>query len=799
MEYQTRKRLMRRLAVLVGIVLCAGEAGHSWEFWRHWLAPGTIARTPLDLEDYRGKVTRVEKEAERAGVAKGDFVVAVAGRQLENESHVRRTVFGMKPGETLVLRLKLQGGSLVEADIQLRPVDGGRSWDDRIIGFFLDFFSRWMCLGLGLLVVLVRPLDRLAWLVLGMLVSFSFLGSTMGTPQNAWPPAFMAMRWIPASIGPITWPLWMLLFGLNFPDARSKVRLLGWSKWLAIPPILMLAGVAAALNLLGALGRSDLQPLIQVARPLGAPMLYIGMACVGVFFLNITYKARKEPDPDNRRRLKLFHWGAAVTLTPLLFLLVASSLWKEGMGKTPEWTLLPPLVLMSMFPAVVGYVIVVERAMDVRVVLRQGLQYALASRGVLLVQVALSAVVVMVALEAATGQGVRRAQQLQFLALALLGVMLLRRFAGRLQAWVDKRFFREQVNAERVLSELALEVRGVSREDELERLVRERVSLGLHVEHVEMAFEQEAPRNGFELRIPLEGSKGRLGWLLLGKKMSDEPYTKGDLRLLESVAAQAALTLDNGRLAREVATQMAHREVLEHELAIAREVQERLLPQRKPLVPGLDYAGLCRPASSVGGDCYEHMLDSRGSLWMAIGDVAGKGVPAALLMAGVNAALRGLLAADVREPAEMMTLLNRVLYESTPRNRFVTLFLARFDPDTSQLVYSSGGHNPMLLRRDCGDTEWLATKGVGLGLTAQSAYRQASVHLARGDVFVMYTDGVTEARSAGGEEFGEQRLVAALQGRGALGMTGRVLEAIDEFSQGAPQHDDITLLIGSRT
>lgn len=184
---------------------------------------------------------------------------------------------------------------------------------------------------------------------------------------------------------------------------------------------------------------------------------------------------------------------------------------------------------------------------------------------------------------------------------------------------------------------------------------------------------------------------------------------------------------------------------------------------------------------------------------MAIGDVAGKGVPAALLMAGVNAALRGLLAADVREPAQMMTLLNRVLYESTPRNRFVTLFLVRYDPETSELVYSSAGHNPMLLRRVSGSCEWRATRGVGLGLTASSKYQQESVRLHPGDVFVMYTDGVTEARSMDGDEFGEERLIASLTGRGALGMTGTVLEAIDEFCAGAPQHDDITLLIGRRS
>ncbi len=226
MEAERGRRLMRRLAIAVGVILVIGEVGHSWEFWRRWLAPGTVASIPVEMADFRGKVTKVEKEAEEAGVAKGDVVVAVDGRPLENETHIRRAVFRKKPGETLVLRLRLEGGGLGEADIKLKAFDGTRSWDDRVIGFFLDFFSRWMCVALGLFVVIVRPMDKLAWLVLAMLVGFSFLGTTLSAPHNDWPPAFMVLRMIPASFGPVTWPLWMLLFGLNFPDPRSKVRLL---------------------------------------------------------------------------------------------------------------------------------------------------------------------------------------------------------------------------------------------------------------------------------------------------------------------------------------------------------------------------------------------------------------------------------------------------------------------------------------------------------------------------------------------------------------------------------------------
>jgi sigma-B regulation protein RsbU (phosphoserine phosphatase) len=392
---------------------------------------------------------------------------------------------------------------------------------------------------------------------------------------------------------------------------------------------------------------------------------------------------------------------------------------------------------------------------------------------------------------------VRSAARVQTIAYAVMAIVLLGRFAGKLQQWVDRRFFREQARAEQMLLDLSQQVRGVIEPARLSELVTETVKDALQAEPVELDLNGAGDGSPGVLKLPLEAGAKRLGWLVLGPKRNEEPFSRSEVRLLQNVAAQTALAMDNARLASAVMQETAQRERIQREIEICREVQERIFPQKKPVVAGLDYVGLYRPAETVGGDCFEYMVDEQGRLWLAIGDVAGKGVPAAFLMAGVNAALRGLLAAGVSDVSQVFNHLNRVLYDSTPKNRFVTLLLARFDPGVRRLVYASAGHCPLLLLRADGRAEWLTTRGIGLGLTGTASYQHAETMLSPGDVFLLYTDGVTEARNALGEDFGEDRLrQAAAEHRmvPAEELASQVVAAVQGFAGGAPQHDDITVL-----
>jgi sigma-B regulation protein RsbU (phosphoserine phosphatase) len=175
-----------------------------------------------------------------------------------------------------------------------------------------------------------------------------------------------------------------------------------------------------------------------------------------------------------------------------------------------------------------------------------------------------------------------------------------------------------------------------------------------------------------ELLLPLSLKEKVLGIMSLGPKQSGEPFSPTDLRLLHLVAGQTGLALENGRLTEAVREEARAREKQNRELELGREVQERLFPQEYPPVPGLDYAGACRPALGVGGDYYDFLPMSNGGLEIAIGDISGKGIPAALLMATLRAFLRGQAIDHDTDLSAVIANLNRLVFESSAQNRYAT-------------------------------------------------------------------------------------------------------------------------------
>ena len=308
-----------------------------------------------------------------------------------------------------------------------------------------------------------------------------------------------------------------------------------------------------------------------------------------------------------------------------------------------------------------------------------------------------------------------------------------------------------------------------------------------------------------QVLLPLASQKELLGIISLGPKKSEEPYSPSDTSLLRTVAAQTGLALENSRLSEAFASEVTQRELLHREIEIAREVQERLFPQSLPAVPALEYAGHCRPARGVGGDYYDFLALTNGRLGLVIGDVSGKGVPAALLMASLQASVRGqsqsLGPSGQPDIAGLMANVNCLVYDASPQNRYATFFYAQFDPATRRLVYTNGGHNaPMLLRGN--EVLLLETGGPPVGLFRPARYEQAEIDLQPGDLLILYTDGVSEAENHAQEEWGEDALVAATRSCGALPpseMIARIMQAADTFSNGAPQHDDMTLVIARVT
>ncbi|MBV9404931.1 MAG: SpoIIE family protein phosphatase, partial [Acidobacteriaceae bacterium] len=303
-----------------------------------------------------------------------------------------------------------------------------------------------------------------------------------------------------------------------------------------------------------------------------------------------------------------------------------------------------------------------------------------------------------------------------------------------------------------------------------------------------------------ELVLPLPGRENLMGLITLGPKRSQEAYTPTDLRVLQSVAAQTGLALEVSELARALATEAAQRERINREMEIAREVQQRLFPQQLPEVTGVTLAGMCRPALGVGGDYYDAIPLDDGRLGLAIGDVSGKGISAALLMASLRASLRGMTLDGPSDLARVMQRVNRLVYEASSINRYATFFFATYNPADRELRYVNAGHNPpMLLRAGATEPVRLDAGGVVVGLLPQAGYEAQSLVLYPGDLLITYTDGISEAMTVDDEEWGEERMLDAARSAPANAPAQDILDVIfhaaDEFTAGAEQHDDMTLLI----
>ena len=291
-----------------------------------------------------------------------------------------------------------------------------------------------------------------------------------------------------------------------------------------------------------------------------------------------------------------------------------------------------------------------------------------------------------------------------------------------------------------------------------------------------------------------------VGILSFGPRRGGFQYSVADRELLMSIAGQLALIIDNARLTERMVVQ----ERLRRELALAAEVQQRLLPSQAPKTNGMEIAGFCEPARGVGGDYYDFIKLDNSQLGVAIADVAGKGMPAALLMSTVQATLRSLTAArngsGISDLSSIVSKLNRLLFNSTNGEHYVTFFYAMFDQSTRCLTYVNAGHNPPIYLRADGGSEFrqLTSGGLVAGAFEHSAYEQETVQMRSNDLLFLYTDGLTEALNVEGEEFGTSRMLETLKSIASLSadqIRDVVARRVKEWCTGMSLYDDLTFVV----
>jgi sigma-B regulation protein RsbU (phosphoserine phosphatase) len=849
------RRLLLYIPLAVfGVFTATAFYSHLSDMPSRYRQVGYEYRIPFGSGD---RINYVSREGEGAGLKVGDRVVSINGVETpDRESLAREVDNAGRTGklDVSVLRTAEDGSEQpINLSIALTRTEKDFNFYVRLfVGFLFIYVLPVFSVLLGFWVVLVRPNDFLAWLLLFLLCGIAVIGLE-GFDQA---PVLSSFK----SICFATWALAMFLFGFYFPEPVPIDKKLPWLKWLIIVPLSYQIFVVLLDQLKQYTGLGLVDLFSQINNVYFRFSMPLNMIAIGFFFACLGWKSGTAESPDARRRLRVMMFGTTVSMTPF-FLLILYSTFSGARGSfydiAPAWFALLALVLMLLFPLTMAYVIVVQRAMDVRLVVRQGIQYALAKGGVRVLQFVLLLGV---------GLGVRYfinsfGTNLWLQVLIIVGgialIPLIDLVAKPLQVWIDKRFFREAYNAEQLLLELSEDVRTMVETKPLLETVSTKISESLHVPQVALLLKnngnfEPAYTLGFDtppkialqdgttstqtlkknkhifiydeqrettstpnvtadereqlqelnsqVLLPLAVKNELSGIISLGPRRSEAPYTPNDIRLLKSVAAQTGLALENSRLTESIAHEAAQKERLNREVEIAREVQERLFPQELPAIEGLDYFGACRPALGVGGDYYDFLELPGGKFGIGIGDVSGKGIGASLMMASLQASLRGQAIHCGDDLAKLMNHVSTLVYEASTSNRYATFFYAQLDTKSMRLTYVNAGHNPPFVIREDGEVLKLEEGGAVVGMLpgAFANYDQGEIQLKSGDMIVGYTDGISEAMNPQEEEWGEDKMLAELQNakeKTAVEILLYIVSKADEFANGAKQHDDMTMIV----
>jgi sigma-B regulation protein RsbU (phosphoserine phosphatase) len=793
-----------------------------------------------------------DSPAERAGLRAGDRIIAVNGRMLSTSAPYDEAYYRGRPGDPVEFTLARPGEPLpvvIHGIFRVRPSvqaqEGlAKSTAQQILASFPALF-----LLVGFAVLFLKLDDPDAWLLALMFCAFA------GTPSIpiplALPPAARALALTYHAIfNGLLCSLFYIFFAV-FPVRSHLDRRLPWLKWVGLALGAAMVGPAlrsgetklphAVAVLVGEHASNILFLFMRYA------LLALGMVALAQNALLVSVPA------EARRKSRVILWGTIVGVLPIVIEKAA----KDFAGYQPSYWLDTGVVLvLFLYPLSFAYAVVKHRVLEIPVLLRRSARYVLVQRGfaVLSFIVAASAIVLFTHV---FSRFVRADPNVGMALSAVFGIVLVWTSAPLVKRGtvrIDRAFFRGAYDSRVILHDLSEKTRTVGDRRQLAMLLERHVREALHPKTLACYLEagngrlaaitgtlsatletlvasapalRELAQRGKTWELPpsagadelsalaplapeclvpiLDRENSLIGVLVLGQRLSEEPYSGEDKRLLDSVAAHAGIALENIRLAENMAERMEVDRRTAQEMEIARQVQARLFPQKLPAMKTLEYTGGCIQARKVGGDYYDFLELRPGRLGLVLADIAGKGVSGALLMANLQANLRSQYAMAVDDLPRLLTSVNRLFYESTDEASYATLFFADYDDASRKLRYANCGHLPPLLLRAGGNSQDRAPRAqrlhsncTVLGLFETWQCEIAEVELAPGDMLVLYTDGITEATNAAGEEFGESHLLDTLGTHSSLPvgpLLQAVVGAVQQFSSGSEQQDDITLVM----
>jgi serine phosphatase RsbU (regulator of sigma subunit) len=707
-------------------------------------------------------------------------------------------------------------------------------------------------LPLTLHLALVFPNDRpilkrhpiiLRWIygipLLAATVAIGFAGLTvLLDQQKAYAAGFHAGRYL-STIGPLLAAAGLIVaLRIVYLGRNGAVR----SAFFQRPLQSLISILAIALALATLLGNSGHVGGMMIVLGLTAAVPFLIILIYPVVSCIALFRSYREAGPEEKRQVKWPLWGTMIALGSRI--VFGGLAFFGGMSlafgghSARNWSMvlqildLIPRLAYVLIPLSFAFAILKYRLMNIDVIIKKTVAYTILSTTIVLLYLGIvggigSLVVSM--------SGVRN--QSLVIGATVMVALLFVPLRNRLQQMVDRNLFRQKYDYPQALQslseqtvtatdpvtylesacetlQLALQNRAVimlaRRGGELVAVAKIGVAdsvLGtlsvpiaaMPAGTLERPFDprrRELPDEvgtairalDIRLAVPVRGSEEIQAMLLLAGKLSSAEFDVEDLDFLASAADQVGVALDRIRLSRD-----------ETDYSEARDIQRALLPSSMPALNGFEIAGMWEPALTVGGDYYDIIDHGDGRVSICIGDVAGKGMPAALLMSALQASVRSS-AGDARGAADLCERVRRVIVSNLTGGRFVTFFYALLDTRSNELVYCNAGHNPPMLRRANGDVVRLENGGPAIARMMREAFVEGTVTIEPGDRLLLFTDGASEAKNATGEEYGESRLEAGLaipELSSAPRLQSAIAAAVTAFAAGDLE-DDLTIVTLTR-
>jgi sigma-B regulation protein RsbU (phosphoserine phosphatase) len=847
----TRPRNYRLLLYSAAVLLAALTVFYSVGWMYYVRQPMPKVEIGID-EKYTSTGIEIgqvhpDSPAEAAGLKANDLIIAINGSHPDSEVAcsrlLLRTWFKSRPGDKVTLTIKRPGQAqpLVMTPV-FRAVQGAGDTKTVVVTLAEQIMNSYpVCFAVvGLAVLFLRMEDRNAWLLALMFATWV----TAGPMPNEFllaPPGLRAFLLAYRTIAMSLLTGLFYFFFAVFPRRSPIDRKVAWLKW-----FFLVAGICLGWGGIRH-GWEETLPFLTPVLPeaiAGYVRQVIGYGALLLGGLSLMLNVLGAPDAADRRKLKVLLCGTVVGVAPIAALYAAADNFHF---KADFWLSFVCVFLMLLFPLSFAYAVVKHRVMDVPVLLKRSARYFVVERGFVFLILVIS-----VGLTLWLGQAFSRHFSAGSKAAipigATFGVLLISgatQVHRRVRTRLDRAFFRSSYDAQQILESLAARTLTVSSREGLAALLHDQIQDALHPSSMyvyldagnghlqayagdppaeakslskdaagvaELAERREPlellpeAMHGTELEplqaeclVPIRGSsEGQLqGVAVLGSRLSEEPYSTGDKRLLASVASQAGIAMRSISLAERMAATMEAERRSAQEMQYARQVQSRLLPQQSPSLQTLDCAGKCIQTRAVGGDYYDFLDLGSGRLGLVLADISGKGMSAALLMANLQANLRSQYALALEDIPRLLRSVNRLFYKNTEDNNYATAFFAVYDDDTRRLRYVNCGHNPPFLARADGRVEKLAATATVLGLFEGWECSVTELEMGAGDALVIYTDGISEASPNAEDEFGEERVIEIVRGHrqsSANEIMDAVIGEVQKFSQGE-QADDMTLIV----